>query len=280
MDSVGVDLKSEREKKHLSLEQIAANTRIGLRHLQSLEEGRYGDLPGGMYNRAFLRAYCEILGIDQQAILQRYEAEIANPLEKPAKSKVHMPQFSSFFKAGPTIAWGLMLLFSATGLFFSRKWIAAVFSPYFSHPPAASARYAPAAELDVSAAQTPSAPVLPPATVQQDPSKGAPIQDHRGAAPFSSRSQTPSLRLEFVVLEKCWISIDSDGGKVLRRVLEPGEEQSFNASESFYIILGNAGGVHLKINGKPAKPLGKQGEVVKMLINERTIQDLIDHSTG
>ena len=92
MGSIASDLKLERQKRNISLAQIAADTRISLHFLESLEEGRYSELPGGMYNRAFLRAYCERLNLNQQDILNRYEAEISPPMDRVLKSKVHINQ--------------------------------------------------------------------------------------------------------------------------------------------------------------------------------------------
>ena len=62
--------------------------------------------------------------------------------------------------------------------------------------------------------------------------------------------------------------------------MNPGDVQHLFAAEQFFIIAGNAGGVQLKINGKPAKPLGKPGEVVRILINEKNLRDYLDQSTG
>ena len=62
--------------------------------------------------------------------------------------------------------------------------------------------------------------------------------------------------------------------------MDPGEVQRLYAAEQFFIIAGNAGGVQLKINGKPAKSLGKPGEVVKILINEKNLQDYLDQTAG
>lgn len=62
--------------------------------------------------------------------------------------------------------------------------------------------------------------------------------------------------------------------------MEPGEIQQLYASEQFSIIVGNAGGVQMKINGKPAKPLGKPGEVAKILINEGNLQDYLVQTPG
>ncbi len=294
MGTFAADLKSEREKRKISLSQIAAETRISMRHLQSLEEGRFADLPGGIYNRAFLKAYCESLKLDPQDIMQRFETEISSLSENPAKPRVHIPQQTSSFVIGPLILWGLMLLISATGLFFSRKWITTVFSPYFSHTPAAS-RYEPI--QPATTGKTPESPSLPGTSppAQTADSAGTafvgPVAPSRAFADSSKISvpTTPQpapatiasvLRLEIIATDKCWISLDRDGKSVLRKLLQPGEVQSFDASEKFQIVLGNAGGVRLKLNGKPAKLLGKPGEVLKVLIDEKNLQDFLDQTAG
>jgi cytoskeleton protein RodZ len=255
--SVASDLKAERESRKITLAQIAADTRISLHHLQSLEEGRYADLPGGVYNRAFIRAYCESIHVDPKEILERYAAESSPVVEKTSRSRKRIPQQNKLSRHYPIFAWTLMLLISATGLFYSRKWIASVFSPYFPRTPASEVSHKPAAK-----------PAFPPAT--------QPI-----AETVSTAAVSPSpLRLDIEVTQECWISIDADGKPSVRELLKPGDVQSFDASEKFAIIVGNAGGVSLKINGKPAKPLGKSGEVVRMLIDKTNLQDFFDQTIG
>ena len=60
------------------------------------------------------------------------------------------------------------------------------------------------------------------------------------------------------------------------RILEAGEKHIFDADNRIFLIIGNAGGIHMRINGKPAKSLGKPGEVVRVLINEQSIKDLVE----
>jgi cytoskeleton protein RodZ len=95
--------------------------------------------------------------------------------------------------------------------------------------------------------------------------------------PITEPKEPPAgtLRLEFEVVQKCWVSVSRDGDRVLVKLLEPGEDLSFDAAEKFYVILGNAGGVRLKINGKRAKPPGNSGEVVKMMINTENVSALL-----
>jgi cytoskeleton protein RodZ len=300
MGSLAADLKTEREKRNTSLAQIAADTRINLHYLESLEEGRYGDLPGGMYNRAFLRAYCESLNLNQPEIMQRYEVEVAAPMDKLPKPRVHIPQTSSSLKPNPVLVWSIALLISAIGIFFSRNWIAAVFSPYFSHRPAASLPH----ELAQKASPPPSAPSVSPDASQAAEPSAAPVSTLPGSSPLitataqtepapptiiaqtaaSPASAPPplqsSLQLEVAATQQCWISIEQDGIRSFRKLMNPGDVQRLSAAEQFFIIAGNAGGVQLKINGKRAKSLGKPGEVVKILINEKNLQDYLDQSAG
>ncbi len=310
MGTVASELKSEREKRKISLTHIASETRISLRHLESLEEGRFSDLPGGIYNRAFLRAYCEALQLDNlQEIMQRYESELPANADKTPRSKIYLPSQSRSFHISPLLIWGIMLLLSATGLFFSRNWITAVFSPYFSHTPPAAVPYEPARTKPVQTPPVvtakPAEPTAPPtslvpATVEPTPSSPAPSVPAQPpvvgsptpagtAAPTALPSTQPltagvaatqQLRLEISATAECWVSLDKDGSPVFRKTMQPGEIQQVSAGEKFQIILGNAGGIQLKINGKPAKPLGKPGEVIKLIIDAGKLQELLDQSAG
>ena len=94
---------------------MARDTRISLHHLESLEEGRYSELPGGMYNRAFLRSYCDYLGIDSGEGLARYEVENPPTGDKPVKVKPKIPQTSTSLKPHPLLVWSVMLLISVAG---------------------------------------------------------------------------------------------------------------------------------------------------------------------
>jgi cytoskeleton protein RodZ len=301
MESVASELKSRREKLNISLAQISEDTRISLRHLESLEDGRYEDLPGGMYNRAFLRAYCERLNIDQKEIVRRYEEEIFPLVEKLPKSRVHIPPQRPSFRLNPVIIWGVMLLISAVGILFSKKWIAPIFSPYFSHTSTPNVRFEPPKQLVVPPPasvdqsgysplkQSPPASALPttPETADQTPSISLKSSEQPATAATPGIKSDASLsaarqplQLEVSGTEKCWISIFRDGIPALRKQIEPGEVQSLNAAEKFFIVIGNAGGIRLKINGKPLKSLGQSGEVRRLLIDLKTLPDLLDPTAG
>jgi cytoskeleton protein RodZ len=284
MKSLGTELKLAREKRKVTLNDIALETKINIRYLRCLEEGRYSDLPGGIYNRAFLRSYCESIGADAKSFLLRYESETSPPIEKSVKAKTDSLNSRSIgFRVHPLFVWSFMLLLSLGGLYFNRKRMAAVFSPYFSSPALSSAQIPlsgePASQQKAAseAAHSPSAPLSTEAVTEQPSSLALPVGGNPGAI---DAPQLQTIHLEFEVLQNCWVSVRSDGTRVLVKELKPGDDQAVEASKAFYLILGNAGGVRLKINGKPLKLLGKPGQIVKILIDESNLPELLDKTAG
>jgi cytoskeleton protein RodZ len=276
--TLGADLKAARTEKNITLKQVSEDTRISLRHFQSLEDGRYSDLPGGMYNRAFLRSYCVYLGLEPADFLVRYEAESAPHSEKAVKSKPRsQPIVAQPRKVPQLLIWSLMLLASIAGLYFSRGWIAQVFSPYFSHRPTShipiSAPTPAPAPSQAKVAQT-----TPPTTPAANPVDQPPVTAATSGTTTQVHAEPPpgTIRLSFEVVDPCWMSLTSDGTRVYSDTLHRGNTPFFDAKEQFEMVLGNAGGIKLKINGKAAKPLGVPGAVIKLLINAANIPELLE----
>jgi cytoskeletal protein RodZ len=282
MDSLASELKSERERRNISLAHIADETRISLRHLQSLEEGRYSDMPGGIYTRAFIKAYCEVLDLDSQKLLQKYEAELSPHPEKTARPQPFIPPKKSFRKSNSILVWSLALIIATTGLLFSRKWLSSL-SPYFFHTSDSTLKRENITAIEPVSADQQSSSIsntTTPPSAQPVESGTKPNTVNANMETTFSAADASLLKIEFDVKEKCWISVESDDGPVVSKLLEPGEAKTFNAAQQFRIVIGNAGGVQLRINGQPAKPLGKPGEVVKKLINYQNLPDFITPTTG
>jgi hypothetical protein len=107
----------------------------------------------------------------------------------------------------------------------------------------------------------------------------ASVTENEGTA-ISPGKPFPLIRLELAATEQCWILVDRDGSPAVRKLLKPGETESLGAVEELFVVLGNAGGVRLRINGMPARQLGKTGEVLKLLITEKNIPNLLDPAVG
>src|SRR5215218_2137965 len=109
--SVGERLKVAREQKKLSLEDVADQTRIPLRHLQNLEAGDWSALPAPTYTMGFAKSYASAVGLDRTEIGddlraemggQRYEAGVAEVFE-PADPARTMPKWLGLAAIGGII---------------------------------------------------------------------------------------------------------------------------------------------------------------------------------
>jgi cytoskeleton protein RodZ len=95
--SFGERLKRERELREVTLKEVTVATRIGTRFLEALENEEWSKLPGGVFNRGFVRSVARYLGLDEENLLAEYDmarggdplADIAplaeNPIPSPPK---------------------------------------------------------------------------------------------------------------------------------------------------------------------------------------------------
>jgi cytoskeleton protein RodZ len=70
----GDKFRKAREKKELSLDDVSNVTKIGARMLRAIEEENFEQLPGGVFNRGFIRAYAKHLGLDSEEAVNDYLA--------------------------------------------------------------------------------------------------------------------------------------------------------------------------------------------------------------
>jgi cytoskeleton protein RodZ len=88
MTSFGASLRRERELRGVSLQQIAASTKIGVSMLQAIEDDRFDKLPQGLFVRGFVREYARFLALDEQKILTELSFHASqNPVAQEAVSE-------------------------------------------------------------------------------------------------------------------------------------------------------------------------------------------------
>jgi cytoskeletal protein RodZ len=81
----GEHLKREREMRGVSLEEVSAATRINTRFLEAIENEKWDELPGGAFNRGFIRAIGRFLGLDEDGLVAEYALETKGALDvRPA----------------------------------------------------------------------------------------------------------------------------------------------------------------------------------------------------
>jgi cytoskeletal protein RodZ len=73
--SFGEHLKRERELRGVSIEEVSAATRISTKFLTAIENGQWERLPGGAFNRGFIRSASKYLGLDEDGMVAEYSLE-------------------------------------------------------------------------------------------------------------------------------------------------------------------------------------------------------------
>ena len=77
--SFGAWLRRERERRSITLRAIADRTKIGAGRLEALERGDISHWPGGIYRRAFVRAYAGAIGLDADLVVANFERVFPDP---------------------------------------------------------------------------------------------------------------------------------------------------------------------------------------------------------
>jgi transcriptional regulator with XRE-family HTH domain len=80
----GERLRMERERRRITLDSIAANTKIGLPLLQGLERGNVSRWPSGIFRRSFIRSYAEAIGLEADELAREFLERFPDPLELPS----------------------------------------------------------------------------------------------------------------------------------------------------------------------------------------------------
>ncbi len=92
MESLGKNLKAERELRNLSLEEAASFTKIREPLLRAIEDDKYESLPCSFYVKGFLAAYSRYLGLDPNEVIIRYQKEYPEKMGVTTQKHLRMPR--------------------------------------------------------------------------------------------------------------------------------------------------------------------------------------------
>jgi len=291
LPSFGEKLKLEREKRKITLEQISSSTKIGTRMLQALEEDKFNQLPGGIFNKGFVRAYSRCVGLDEDQTVADYleasgdappvSTEIVPPDDEGRENRGKYEENLSRLEAGNggparQLPWGW---FAAVLL------VVALALSFWSHrrrehqgPPAPSAATTPATQSPAAPSSAAAsgkdtnksiANPVPSATSTSPTTAPPPGKSATPVAPKTSQDLTSATRAaapgEFTVViqarEESWISITYDGRAISSELMSAGSERTVHGHREIVVKAGNAGGVDFRFNGQKLDTGGAFGEV-------------------
>jgi cytoskeletal protein RodZ len=125
MVSLGEELKRERELREISLREISEATKISIRILEAIEKNNFQALPGGIFNRNFLRAYAEFIGLDSENVVRKYHQQFDSSEEHVAATPgmaIALPgqEEQKNSKTLPIVLMLILLVVAAAFLFLNR----------------------------------------------------------------------------------------------------------------------------------------------------------------
>lgn len=277
MPSFGEKLKLEREKRKITLEQISASTKIGTRMLQSLEEDKFNQLPGGIFNKGFVRAYSRCIGLDEDQTVADYlqasgdappvSTEIVprEDVERENEENVRRLEAVTDDYSRRPLPWGLLaaiLLLIALALSFWSYRRKENTKPLVNQNPVRTPTMAAAtmASHPTTAQSRTTESQMAGQASSSVPTSSVPKTE--GSAPRSPAAATSG---DFTVViharEDSWISITADGKTSLSEILATGTERAIQGRKEVTVKIGNAGGVELRFNGQKVAAGGEFGEV-------------------
>ncbi|HWW76500.1 MAG TPA: helix-turn-helix domain-containing protein, partial [Pyrinomonadaceae bacterium] len=111
--SLGEQLLRAREARGVTLREVSEQTRITMRHLEAIEADNYKDLPGGIFNKSFVKSYARHVRFDEARAVELYERtarergfQDEEPPTSPQRSRVYMGESSR----SPLMTYGLSIV--------------------------------------------------------------------------------------------------------------------------------------------------------------------------
>lgn len=297
----GEHLKREREMRGVSLEEISAATRISVRFLEALENEHWAQLPGGIFNRGFIRSVARFLGMDEEGLVAEYALETRERPEIAVWTKEPVRKRRNWFRILGTIA--VLAVIVAGGWYVHREYGASIRAWHDAHPifrtVMAKLRHKKAAAADATANPTltnanSSAPaeLREPAAASptaagngQSPASrsgvNSPAASAEGTPPTGARARTDAsgtaatsgpLELKVEAGETSTVTVTADGKVVFSGKLEALKTLTLHAENSFTVTASKSNAVLLELNGRTVPPLGPPNQPGKITLTRDTLK--------
>jgi len=233
----GERLKRERELREVAPNEIVVATRISLRFLQALENEDWDKLPGGVFNRGFVRAIARYLGLDEENLLAEYDLahgdQSAEAFPAPENRIPSPPKWIAV-----ALVLGALLVVAglvAAGLYGWKRYAA------HRHP-------------------------------RQSSSSSA--QSVPTARPASALSADPPAALDLSVSTSAAtrVRILADGKPILDAEMSAGETRHFSAETAFQVTASDSSAVLLELNGQAMPPIGSPGASGTIVLSEKDLR--------
>jgi hypothetical protein len=240
--SFGSYLKKIRIEKGIDLEDVSIKTKIRIDNLLMIEKEDHAKLPDEVYVKGFLRAFAKVIGADGDEAVRRYLRSIQFFRKATVSEAVHKKTDKKFWFR---ILMSLVAMVCIIG-------VTVFMIPFFQEQH----------HTDNQSNQ----PVV------KENNHEVAVKDPQGVGSKADvvdelyESISEKLLLKIIAIEDTWIKIIIDDLNRKEYSLHPGDRLELEASKGFNVLIGNATGIQLTLDGKPLNVPGRSGQVVALQI--------------
>ena len=248
---IGSELRSARERAALSLEDLFARTRIPLRHLRSIEENDFSNVPPGIFVRSFIRTYAREVGVDPAPLIAEYRALTEPVVETPHEptNEARDQRLAVFWRPR---ALDPNMLTSRPGLGYALIAVALLIVVIGVN------RYIAGDGPEAPTARTTARPTASADAVRAVSTIGRTAEgvSTAGSTAEAVRTTGNPVQIEVHAEDVCWVRAVADDQTILSRLLQPGEMHSITAQRDIVMRVGDPAAIAYSVNGRPGEPLG------------------------
>ena len=246
---IGSMLREKRQEKGLSIIDISDMLCIRKSLVQALEDGNTALLPHEVYIRGYLKKYAHILDISEETLglESRVEEEAVQPENAANKRAIHGPRHIARRAMVIPLIFVLIIAFFVLNQIYKERSVARSTSDQIAQSNSVATKQASANVRQPSAANTAAQP-----GTSGEP-QGLPVPDIK--------------KLMITCSDRTWVSVVIDDNEKKEFMLNSEEMIVLNAKDNFDVLIGNAAGVKMNLNGKEVDFTGKSGEVKRVKIS-------------
>ena len=249
----GEHLKREREMRGVSLEEVSAATRISTRFLEAIESENWDSLPGGVFNRGFIRSVARYLGLDEDSMVAEYALETRGRVDAGVVPDPPMEMPRNWKPAIVALIVLIAILGGASFVYARYGSLIAARLHSKGAAPVASAPATPVSPSDADTANHNGSSATPGAT---GGSSGA---QNPSAIPAGALALADPLELKVQATKTVDVTIAADGKPVFHGTMDAGDAKQFEARDVLEITASEAGALALDLNGQPVSPTVQAG---------------------
>jgi cytoskeleton protein RodZ len=277
--SIGERLRAGRERSGLSLPAAAEKLHLDPKVIEALEADRFAELGASVYVRGHLRRYGDFVGEPGAELVNLYTARDTRP---PPPDLTQVPQAER--RADPRrLVSPLVGVGCALVLGLAVWWILAGSAPDGAAPAESAVAVAPSREPAVTATAVAAPATIPapaaavpvastPSAAKAAPTPGATATTPAATTPSNERPEAPvaPTQLTLQLSSESWVEVyDARGQRLFFDIASAGSVQSVQGRPPLRVVLGNAAGVAVQVNGQsrdiPAAAV--DGEGARFVVN-------------